>query len=112
MIMRAKNAPVLQRSLVSKGANESLKSMNDQLPKGRLKVFKRREQLRKKIENAKSKLSRGLLFSRRKAATAADAPVVQRSRLVRAAAANKVTEIDHLLSKDKRVCVPDEFEVN
>lgn len=100
--------------LVAKGGDKSIKNVDEQVPKDRLVEFKRREELREKTNTAKLKLKTLTLlkFSKKKASTAEDAPVVQRSQLVRAAAAGKVTEIDRLLSKGEKNCVPDEFEVN
>ena len=42
--------------LVSKGADESARSVDDEVPKDRIAVFKRREELKKKRNAMKRKL--------------------------------------------------------
>merc|ERR1719460_1256863 len=54
---------------------------------------------------------RKLKKKKKKDFEAKNAPVVQRSRLVRAARIGKIAELDHLLGKGKTDCVVDEFEV-
>ena len=101
--------------LVSKGADESARSVDDEVPKDRIAVFKRREELKKKRNAMKRKLRtlQKLLQAKKDTDVAAKrAPVVQRSRLVRAAAVGKTDDLENLLGKDKTDCVVDEFEVN
>ena len=100
--------------LVSKGADESALSVDDEVPKDRIAVFKRRAEMQKKTNAMRRKLDalRKLKKKKKKDSEAKNAPVVQRSRLVRAARIGKIAELDHLLGKDKTDCVVDEFEVN
>ena len=74
----------------------------------------RRAGLREKKKATKKKLRAVKLLTdtrTRRASTAENAPVVLRSRLVRAAAVGQIGEINRLLGKGKNECVVDEFEV-
>ena len=97
---------------MSKGADESVKSMDDEVAKDRLEVFKRREQLRKKTRAMRSKILalQKLKTKQWKASAAKDAPVVRRSQLVRAACTGNTTEIHRLMGMETVISVVDEFE--
>ena len=74
----------------------------------------RRAGLREKEKTTKKKLRAVKLLTNRRmrrASTAENAPVVQRSRLVRAAVVGQIGLINQLLDKGKKECVVDEFEV-
>ena len=103
----------LAELLVSKGCDESSKNVADEVPKDRLEVFERRVKLRKKQKAVKLKLFalRKLKAKQWKTDTGERAPIVERSRLVRAAALGKTAELEQLLGKDKSSSMVDEFEV-
>ena len=103
---------LLAELLVSKGADESVRSVEDEVPKDRIAVFKRREELRKKTNKMKMKLLalRKLRTRKWRTTTAKDAPTVKQSQLVRAAAIGNTAEIHRLLCMKNVICAADEFE--
>ena len=98
--------------LISKGADESVKSPDDEVPKDRLEVFKRRAQLRKKRNATRIKIFalQKMQTKQWKASAAQDAPLVTRSQLVRAASTGNTSEIHRLMGMETVLSVVDEFE--